>query len=128
MNATVLTLGLFRCLTSWNTSQYYRRHHDYLPGQVHKPQGPRVLTVFLYLNDVVEGGGGTRFTELDITVEPRLGRALIWPSVLDRNPTSHEPLTYHEALPVEGGEKYAANAWARPPACFATFHAILMFR
>lgn len=62
----------------------------------------------------VDAGGGTKFPDLQppITVMPRKGRALVWPSVLDTG--SHgktDSRTHHEALPVEGGTKFAANAW-----------------
>ncbi len=65
----------------------------------------QVLRVFLYLNDVTEGGE-TRFHDLDLKVAPRLGRALLWPSVLDANPMAYEPMTHHEALPVLKGRKF----------------------
>lgn len=101
----------FRALIFPSTgSQYYHEHHDYITHHRKRQQGPRVLTVFLYLNDV-EGGGGTRFTNLEITVEPKRGRALVWPSVLDDDPTKVDRWTQHEALPVTKGEKYAANSW-----------------
>jgi hypothetical protein len=32
-------------------------HHDYIEHDIERPQGVRILTVFLYLNDVEEGGG-----------------------------------------------------------------------
>ena len=71
------------------------------------------MTVFLYLNDV-EAGGGTRFTDLDgLVVEAKRGRALIWPSVLNDDPSKKDRRTHHEALPVEEGLKYGANAWVR---------------
>ena len=38
--------------------------------------GPRILTFFLYLSDVEEGGE-TVFTNLGIKVKPKRGRALI---------------------------------------------------
>jgi hypothetical protein len=66
--------------------------------------GPRILTVFLYLNDVEEGGG-TRFTDLDITVMPKQGRAILWPSVTNNDPLEQELLTHHEAMPVLKGIK-----------------------
>jgi prolyl 4-hydroxylase len=75
-----------------------------------KPQGPRILTVFLYLNDV-QGGGGTHFGRLSLTVMPKKGRALIWPSVLDEDPLEWDERTHHEALEVTAGVKYGANAW-----------------
>lgn len=72
--------------------------------------GVRIFTFFLYLNDV-EAGGGTHFDELDLTVMPKTGRALVWPSVLDANPNEKDGRTTHAALPVDVGLKYAANAW-----------------
>ena len=72
--------------------------------------GARIFTFFLYLNDV-EAGGGTNFNQLDITVTPKRGRATVWPSVLDQAPDQKDPRTTHQALPVEKGVKYGANAW-----------------
>jgi prolyl 4-hydroxylase len=66
--------------------------------------------VYLYLNDVEEGGG-TNFDKLNITVMPKRGRALIWPSVLNDEPGAKDSRTTHQALPVEKGIKYGANAW-----------------
>ena len=81
-----------------------------IPFQKTRQEGCRVLTAFLYLNDV-EAGGGTWFDRLDITVTPRRGRALLWPSVLNESPHEVDPRTTHSALPVEKGVKYGANAW-----------------
>jgi prolyl 4-hydroxylase len=72
--------------------------------------GPRILTFFLYLSDV-DAGGGTNFPNLDITIMPKRGRALLWPSVLDSNPFNKDGRLMHQALPVEAGVKYAANGW-----------------
>jgi prolyl 4-hydroxylase len=74
------------------------------------PQGVRILTLFLYLNDVEEGGE-TRFSDLDINVRPRRGRAILWPSVLNEDPNVKDFRTEHEALAVLKGVKYGANAW-----------------
>lgn len=77
----------------------------------------RILTFFLYLNDVCdeedksECGGGTGFPELGITVQPKKGSALLWPSVLDAKPNEKDERTDHEALAVKKGIKYGANAW-----------------
>lgn len=66
----------------------------------------------------MEEGGGTRFTDIygddtavHIDVHPKKGRALVWPSVLTENPHEREDRTYHEALAVEKGSKFGANAW-----------------
>jgi len=97
-------------LLRYTPGQYYRTHHDYIDFEVDRQQGVRIITVFLYLNDV-EAGGGTNFPVLDITVTPKRGRVLIWPSVLDSDPNMEDERTLHQALPVEAGIKYGANAW-----------------
>lgn len=77
---------------------------------LHRQQGVRIVTFYLYLNDV-EAGGGTNFNQLNITVMPKVGRAVLWPSVLDEDPNKRDDRTHHQALPVEAGIKYGANAW-----------------
>ena len=91
--------------------QYYVQHHDYIDHQLERPCGVRILTFFLYLNDVCdegECGGGTSFPELGITIQPKKGSALLWPSVLDDKPNAKDPRTDHEALPVEKGIKVSS--------------------
>jgi prolyl 4-hydroxylase len=103
----------FLQLVRYEEGQYYKLHHDCAPPDFKDPQGPRIMTVFIYLNDV-EGGGGTRFPGLNLTVMPARGKVLIWPSVMNDDPGTEIDLrTEHEALPVEKGIKYAANAWVR---------------
>jgi len=97
-------------LLQYEPGQYYRQHHDYIPHHQDLPCGVRILTLFIYLNDVEEGGG-TRFPLLDLTVQPKKGSAVLWPSVLDQSPESKDGRTDHEALPVLKGIKYGANAW-----------------
>jgi prolyl 4-hydroxylase len=63
------------------------------------------LTLFLYLNDVEEGGG-TEFPKLSLVVQPRKGMAVLWPSVLNDKPHEIDMRTDHAALPVIRGEKY----------------------
>ena len=72
--------------------------------------GPRMYTFFMYLNDGA-GGGETHFPRLNISVEPRRGRALLWPSVLDHDPNERDDRTEHEAVTVSRGGKFAANYW-----------------
>lgn len=78
--------------------------------QVDRQCGPRILTFFLYLSDV-EAGGGTEFTKLGHKISPKVGRAVLWPSVYDSDPNEMDPRTSHAALPVEAGTKFAANGW-----------------
>ena len=83
---------------------------DYLEHHYDQPQGVRILTFFIYLNDV-ESGGETHFPKLNLTVTPKRGRAILWPSVLDEDPNAKDDRTDHEALPVLEGIKFGANAW-----------------
>ena len=100
--------------------QYYNEHHDEV-GDVHDNDylavGPRILTFFLYLNDVEEGGE-TRFVDLigddssiHLDVEAKKGRALLWPSMLNEDLLAYDIRTYHAALEVKRGKKYGANVW-----------------
>lgn len=96
----------------YGVGEFYKTHHDQ-NANPRSPWGPRLLTFFLYLADLPEhAGGGTHFTVLNKTVQPRKGRALIWPSVKDDAPSERtDHRTQHEAKPVLQGVKYAANLW-----------------
>lgn len=94
----------------YGVGQRYNVHHDYGADDVKLACGPRILTFFLYLSDVEEGGE-TAFPSLDIAVKPKKGRALLWPSTLSDSPEEQDRRTFHEARPVIKGTKYAANAW-----------------
>jgi len=97
-------------ILKYEVGQFYNTHHDYIPHQRDRQCGPRVLTFFLYLSDV-EAGGGTDFPTLGITVTPKKGRAVLWPSVYSSEPMNKDRRTNHQALPVEAGVKFGANAW-----------------
>lgn len=97
-------------LLKYEKGQFYKVHHDYIEKDDERPQGPRMLTAFLYLNDV-EKGGGTNFPDLNLTVMPKKGRLLLWPSVLNEDPSKKDYTTRHQALDVEEGRKYGANGW-----------------
>lgn len=98
-------------LLQYHEGQYYKVHHDLIEHHIRRNQGVRILTVFFYLSDDFDGGG-TRFPSLDLTVKPKKGTVLIWPSVYDELPHTADLRTEHEAMAVIGdGVKYAANAW-----------------
>ena len=97
-------------ILEYQKNQFYRMHHDSSEGNDDTPAGHRILTFFLYLSDVEEGGA-TRFSKLGIDVKPKKGKALIWPSVLNENPSMWDRRMYHEARDVIRGEKRAANHW-----------------
>ena len=93
----------------YETGQFYKPHHDQ-NSPMTSAWGPRMYTFFMYLNDDNQGGE-TRFTKLNISVRPKRGRALLWPSVLDHDPNERDDRTEHEAVTVSGGTKFAANYW-----------------
>mmetsp|Transcript_5321 Transcript_5321/g.6946 ORF Transcript_5321/g.6946 Transcript_5321/m.6946 type:complete len:501 (+) Transcript_5321:69-1571(+) len=97
-------------LLKYDVGQFYRGHHDMSPKSDGNAGGVRILTFFLYLSDVEEGGE-TAFPRLGLKVKPKKGRAILWPSVTNENPDAQDMRTFHEALPVEKGRKYAANHW-----------------
>jgi prolyl 4-hydroxylase len=98
-------------LLRYEEGQFYKLHNDFIPFHFDRPQGVRILTVFLYLSDV-EAGGGTNFPLLNnLTVLPKRGRVVVWPSVTSERPNIVDTRTMHQALVVEKGIKYSANSW-----------------
>jgi prolyl 4-hydroxylase len=55
---------------------------------------------------------------MGITVQPKLGRAVLWPSVFDDDPYKNDLRSDHQALPVLKGLKFGANAWVRRVDCW----------
>lgn len=86
---------------------YFRSHHD-MAGLPHVPQGSRLWSVLVYLS-APDKGGGTRFTDLGISVQPALGTAIVWPSMSDADPSVPELRSHHEGLHVTAGTKWILN-------------------
>lgn len=87
-------------LLKYEPGQYYLPHNDFIEAHTTQSHGPRLLTFFVYFNEV-EGGGGTRFPKLNgLTVEPKEGRVLIWPSSMDDDLMKDDRRTDHEAMAV----------------------------
>jgi hypothetical protein len=61
----------------------------------------RYLVLLWYLNDVA-AGGETRFPQLELSVDPRAGRLLMFPPYW---------MYQHEGLPPQSGEKYILSAY-----------------
>lgn len=93
----------------YEQGQFYKSHHDQ-NSPVDSPAGPRVFTFLVYLSSVAKGGQ-TVFPDLNLSIEPKPGRAIVWASVLDDDVYQTDPRTQHEALPVVEGVKYVANFW-----------------
>lgn len=107
--------------TTWQyLDDYAQRYHfmfsgiepvnvnRYLPGEFYKPHAdsgkelPRVVSALVYLNDV-ENGGQTEFVHHNVSVQPKAGRLVIFPS---------NYAYAHAAHPPVDGVKYSAAFWA----------------
>jgi prolyl 4-hydroxylase len=99
----------------YETGQQFKPHCDYfVPGSAYQQNGPdfgnRTWSFMVYLNEGM-GGGGTKFHAIDMTFEPRKGRALFWNNLYtNRKPN---PDTRHSGEPVTSGQKYIITKWFR---------------
>lgn len=83
------------CVNKYAPGERYKPHSDDGPG--HK----RVISALVYLNNV-EQGGETEFIYHDVSVFPRIGRLLIFPSNYAYAHAAHPPMS---------GIKYSAAFW-----------------
>jgi hypothetical protein len=74
---------------------FFDRHSD--AG----PDFPRAMSTILYLNDVEEGGE-TWFDKFGISVQPKSGRMILFPSNYAYS---------HQAMPPISGNKYVLVTW-----------------
>ena len=100
----------------YDAGQYFKGHTDWFEPNTEQyeanvnPGGQRTWTVMVYLNQPTRGGH-TFFRDLNRSFAPITGTALLWNNCY---PTGEgNPFTYHEALPVEEGEKYIITKWLR---------------
>jgi prolyl 4-hydroxylase len=97
-------------ILKYEVGNKYGLHHDFVDQQLVHQCGPRILTFFLYLNNVEEGGE-TAFPYLGIQVKPKRGTAVLWPNVFSSDPKQKDLKTAHEAKAVIKGRKYGVNSW-----------------
>lgn len=102
----------------YDKTEEYKQHYDSWAHdgseksrRCMKYGGQRMYTALCYLNDVEEGGH-TRFTKLNINVEAKKGRLLVFQNVEDGTNKKHF-LSEHAGTPVIKGEKWAFNLWFR---------------
>jgi hypothetical protein len=99
-------------ILKYNPGEFYKSHHDNIDDQVELMCGPRLLTAFFYFSNLSpEMGGATKFTNLGFQVEAKIGRMVLWPSMMDDDSSKTDLRTSHEAMNVTMGQKYAANLW-----------------
>jgi len=105
----------FQCV-SYKTGQEYRNHYDTFDAateagkQQIREGGQRKYTILAYLNDDFEGGG-TYFPKLDLLLQPKKGRIVIFQNTDDNGRVIDH--SFHAGLPVTKGWKYALNIWVR---------------
>ena len=80
-------------IVKYKSGEFFKPHHD---GHF------RTVTVFIYLNEGLEGGDA-RFTHLGLQVKPALGTAVMW--------SNKDARLVHEGLPPEGWTKYGVNCF-----------------
>lgn len=104
----------------YGETQEYKPHFDAYDMNTEKGRqrtergGQRLVTALMYLNEV-EDGGGTIFPKLDLEVEAKPGRMVIFHDVGDhtlQDMTRH-PRSLHGGSPVWEGQKWACNLWFR---------------
>ena len=104
----------------YGETQEYKPHFDAYDMTTEKGRqrtakgGQRLVTALMYLNEV-EDGGGTIFPKLELEVEARPGRMVIFHNVGDHeleDLTRHRH-SLHGGSPVWGGQKWACNLWFR---------------
>lgn len=89
-------------------------HHD-AEGQVFEADtvgGPRVWTLYVFLSEPEGGGGHFNLPRLNVSIPPKVGRAVLWPHLRDDDLMTPDERTAHEGAPVGGGVKYGVNLHA----------------
>uniref|UniRef100_A0A6U0L854 Fe2OG dioxygenase domain-containing protein n=1 Tax=Minutocellus polymorphus TaxID=265543 RepID=A0A6U0L854_9STRA len=100
-------------LIRYEPGQMYRQHHDH--GSYYgasSEQRPTTFLLYLSTMSKEDGGGHTKFNELDIAVLPREGDGIIWSNIDKDGNVLTDAL--HEAIPPnnEGdAKKFAMNVW-----------------
>jgi prolyl 4-hydroxylase len=70
-------------ISKYTNNQKYTSHYDYLWSDNERSNN-RICSVLIYLNDV-KNGGKTIFNTLDLSIQPKLGSALVFfPSLLNK--------------------------------------------
>lgn len=101
----------------YGPGQEYRPHFDGWDANTDRGKrcmergGQRLVTTLLYLNHV-EAGGATGFPKLELDVNPIPGSLLLFHNCHPGTTLRHE-FSLHGGLPVDAGEKWAANLWFR---------------
>ncbi len=100
----------------YSPGQEFKPHTDtFEPGgydfYVHTARGgQRTWTAMVYLNEP-EDGGATRFKAIGKTIQPEVGKLLVWNNLLANGEPN--PATIHHGMKVRRGTKYVLTKWFR---------------
>ncbi len=98
----------------YKPGEYFKPHQDAFSGNSYEAHagtaGNRTHTLMIYLNDDFEGGE-TRFTNINKSVLPEVGKAVFWKNI-DEN-KNIIPESMHEGCEVTSGKKYIITSWWR---------------
>lgn len=102
-------------VVKYDPGGFYKPHFDYFPKnrRTIKACGQRLLTLFVYLNDLApdDTGGHTAFPKLGIQFKPKQGSAVMfWNTDLDGKV---DPTTLHGGNPPIKSSKFGMNIWIR---------------
>lgn len=101
-------------VVNYQEGGFFNPHYDACDGDGNYCQkmdgnfGPRYLTVLIYLNNVEEGGE-TIFPNINKSVKPEKGKAVIFQNVNEKGHIISQ--SYHGGEPVKKGEKWICNKW-----------------
>lgn len=100
----------------YKPGEEYKPHYDYFVSAGNREElvdgrgGQRTTTVFVYLNDVEEGGE-TDFPKLEVRIAPEKGKAVRFKNLDGMGRPNIQ--TLHAGRPVIRGEKWLATVWFR---------------
>jgi hypothetical protein len=104
----------------YEEGQEYQTHNDWFKfddpffADRIKLRGQRLVSVFCYLGDVPEGGGGgTYFPELQRRFLPRTGAAALWWNQTHDTKEMDDRVAHCGEKPKKGIEKWGLNVWMR---------------
>jgi prolyl 4-hydroxylase len=95
--------------TKYSTGGKFDYHHD-AGYWADDPAGERMLTFLINLT-TPQKGGGTHFRALDVYVEAKAGRLLVWNNIFPDGNCDYRMI--HSSTPVERGKKITLVTWQR---------------
>lgn len=101
----------------YEPTQEYQAHYDSydldtpIGIRCCRKGGQRLATALIYLSDV-DDGGETYFPKLNLRIEPKKGRLILFYNVHLGTNNKH-PNSLHAGTPVIRGDKWACNKWFR---------------